>query len=76
MNQKLGELEKKVKKNKQSDVLDLPWVQHLLEYKEITELTREIVVEMIDEIQIFENKRIKIRYNFSNEYENLMKLVG
>lgn len=76
LHQKLCDLEKKVQQNKQSDVLDLPWVQHLLEHKEITELTREIVVEMIDEIQIFENKRIKIRYNFSNEYENLMKLVG
>lgn len=76
LNQKLRNLEKQVQKKKESDVLDLPWVKHLIEHKQITELTREIVIEMIDEIQIFEDKHIKIRYNFSNEYENLMKLVG
>lgn len=70
------ELEKKVQKEKETDILGVTWIRNLLQKKEISELTREIVVEMIDEIQIFEDKRIKIRYNFSNEYENLVKLIG
>ena len=47
--------------------------KRLLEKKEITELTREIIVEMIDSICVYEGKRIKIVYNFSDEYEELMK---
>lgn len=76
LTQKLFDLEKKLKGQEEVSVFDLPWVRHLIEHKEITELTREIVVEMIDVIYIYEDKRIKICYNFSNEYENLMKLVG
>lgn len=34
-------------------------------------MDREIVVEMIDQIIIYENHKIKICYNFGNELENL-----
>ena len=76
LKQKLMKLEQQVEKRKDSDVMELPWIKHLIERKEIKELTREIVVEMIDEILIYDDKRIKIRYNFTNEYENLLKLVS
>jgi len=54
-------------------ILDWPWITELLAKKKVKELTREIVVEMIDAIYIYKDKRIKIVYNFSGEYEELMK---
>ena len=73
---KLSNLEQQVAKRKDKGALELPWINHLLEHKEVKELTREIVVQMVDEILIFDDKRIKITYNFTKEYENLLKIVG
>ena len=49
-----------------------PWVQKLLQYEELYHLDREIVVEMISMIYIYEDNTIKIVYNFSNELETLL----
>lgn len=48
------------------------FVSKLLDYGIIKNLTREIVTDMIDCIYIYENKRIKIVYNFSDELESLI----
>lgn len=64
-------LEGKKKGEVQEDVFESPWLKRLLELKDIENLDREIVVEMISEIKIYENRKIKITYNFSNESEYL-----
>ena len=69
----LAELVGKQMEQEKNGTFDMPWVKRLLEQKEITELTREIIVEMVDTIYIYEDNRIKIIYNFSDEYEELMK---
>lgn len=48
-------------------------IKKLLESRSITELTREIVTAMVECIYIYEDKKIKIVYNFSGELENLFK---
>jgi site-specific DNA recombinase len=53
------------------DIFETPWLKRLLELGDIEELDREIVVEMIHEVTVYENHRIKIQYNFSNEFEHL-----
>lgn len=57
------------------DILENPWIKHLLQHKAIEKLDRNIVVEMIHEIKIYENNKIKITYNFSNEWETLFGTV-
>lgn len=54
-------------------LLESPWVVRLLELKEIDSLDRSIVVEMIDKILVYENRKIRIIYNFSNELEELFE---
>lgn len=61
----LGELIDKQVEQDKVGTFDIPWIKQLLEQKEITELTREIIVEMVDTIYIYEDGRIKILYNFS-----------
>lgn len=57
------------------DVFETPWLRRLLELKDIEALDRDIVVEMIDEVIVYENRKIKIRYNFGNELEHLFSNV-
>lgn len=64
-------LEDENKKKQSSEPFDTPWLKRLLELRDIEELDREIVVEMIDKILVYENHKIKIIYNFSDELSNL-----
>ena len=57
-------LEERKKEERTEDVFQTLWLKRLLEQKEVEALDREIVAEMIDEIKIYENHRIKITYNF------------
>ena len=57
------------------DILESPWIKRLLELRAIEKLDRDIVIEMIHEIKVYENHKIKITYNFSNELETLFKTV-
>lgn len=68
-------LEEKKNDSITDDVFDTPWLKKLLELKDIEKLDREIVVEMISEIKVYENRKIKITYNFSNELEHLFSSI-
>lgn len=68
-------LEEKKQANTAEDVFETPWVKRLLELRGIESLDREIVADMIHEIRVYENHRIKIVYNFSNELEHLFPSV-
>ncbi|MCD8076627.1 MAG: recombinase family protein [Lachnospiraceae bacterium] len=73
LTKQLETLEAKQKDQTDEDVFKTPWIRRLLEIKSIEKLDRDIVVEMIDEIRVFENHKIKIVYNFSNELESLFQ---
>ena len=49
-----------------------PWVEKLLQFEQLEHLDRQIVVEMVSMIEIFENDTIKIVYNFSDELDVLL----
>lgn len=68
-------LEEKKKGSVAQDVFETPWLKRLLELKEIEKLDREIIVEMIDQIIVYENRKIKICYNFGSELEDLFSNV-
>ena len=36
---------------------------------------KDIIVEMIDQITVYENHKLKISYNFGNELEHLFSSV-
>ena len=66
-------LEEKKKDNVTQDIFETPWLKRLLELRDIEELDRNIVVEMIHEIKVYENHTIRVVYNFSNELEALFE---
>ncbi len=47
-----------------------PWVRQLAEKGKITELDRATVVELIEEIRVFQDKHIEIVYKFDNMFDS------
>lgn len=52
------------------------WMDSFLKYHELTELSRDIVVTLIDKIYIYEDKRIEIQFNFRSEFNSLNEFVN
>lgn len=70
---RLRQLQEQEEEHADANVFESPWLKRLLEFKEIEALDRDIIVEMVHEIKIYEDHKIVITYNFSNELENLFK---
>lgn len=62
------ELEKGAKKNQQ-------FLQYFKKYENIQCLTRELVVNLIEQIKVFKNKDIEIHYRYKNEYYSLLYYI-
>lgn len=60
-------------KESQKDLFESEWVKRLLQLKDIEELDRSTVIEMIDSIYVYENRKIKIVYNFTDELKDLFE---
>ena len=43
------------------------WMTSVAKFKGLTELSREVVVTLVDKIYVYEDKRIRIDFNFRNE---------
>ena len=61
--EKIYEKQLEALKDKET-LLKETWRNRVVELKEIEELDREIVVEMVEKITVYENRHIKISYNF------------
>ena len=56
--------------------IDRSWVMQFAKYQDITELSREAVVTLIDRISVYEDGKIKIDFNYRDEiarYQELLK---
>ncbi len=51
------------------------WIERFKEHKNITSLTRTTLTLTIDNIIIYQNKRVKINFKFKNEFECSIKLL-
>ena len=60
-------------KEKQEEMIDgnSKWIENFKQYKNITELDRDIITELIDYIEVYENKKITIHFKFMNEWDNI-----
>ncbi|MBQ7352131.1 MAG: DUF4368 domain-containing protein, partial [Clostridia bacterium] len=51
------------------------FVSTFKKYKNFTALTREMTVELINKIKVFEDKRIEVELNFQDEFELAVKYL-
>ena len=54
---------------------DLAWMDSFKENINVTELTRELVVTLIDRIEVSEDKSIEITFRFKDEFKHLKECV-
>ncbi|MDD2981177.1 MAG: recombinase family protein [Hespellia sp.] len=71
---KIDVLSEKKQEDPDIDIFQNPWIERLLSMNSVEHLDRDIVIEMIHKIIVYENHRIKIIYNFSEELDTLFTL--
>ena len=49
-------LEEKMKESVAKDIFQTPWLKRLLEMRDIEKLDRDMIVEMVDQIVVYENQ--------------------
>lgn len=52
------------------------WTEVFLKYKNLTEIDRKAVVDMIDEVRVYEDKRIVVRFHYMPEFEKILSMVN
>ena len=62
-------------KYKEQVLGDNIWIENLKKKKNITKLTREIVIELIDCIYVHEGGDITIKFKFTDEYERMLEYI-
>lgn len=55
--------------------MELSWVEQYLKYQDITELSREAVVSLVDKVLVYEDKRILIIFNYKDELAYLEEVA-
>jgi hypothetical protein len=50
---------------------NIDWLEYIKEYSEFKELSREIIVKLIDKIIVYENDRLEIIFRYKDEYSDL-----
>ena len=70
---KISKTAEKKKESVTQDVFETPWLRRLLELKDIEELDRDIIVEMIDQITVYENRKLR-HQTLSQEQERMTLL--
>lgn len=64
-------------KEKQEEIVNgnSLWIKNFKSHKNITELDRDIITELIDYIEVYENKKITIHFNFMDELEKVLEYI-
>jgi len=52
------------------------WMENFKKYKNITELDRDIITELVDYIEVHENKKITIHFKFIDEQDRIIKQIA
>lgn len=52
------------------------WVEQFIRYRGFQELTRELLLRLVEEIRIYEKDRIEVIFKFQAEYEDMCRYVA
>lgn len=70
LNRKKDALQQKITNKK----IETPWIQNLLKKNKIEKLDKQILDEMVDMIYVYQDRTLKIVYNFSADLDILLSL--
>lgn len=52
------------------------WIEYFIKYKNINRINRNVVIDLIDNICIYENGSINIVFKYNNEYNELVNFIN
>lgn len=81
---KIDEINKKLetlyneRKNYKEQIVDCKntWVEEFKKHKNITELTRDVVLDLIDTVYVHEGKKITIVFKYDDELKNVINFIN
>lgn len=73
LNRKLEKLQERIDIQQELDAQYDEWVEQFIDYIHIEKLTREIVLELIEKIEVNHDGSINVFYRFRNPYEEAEK---
>lgn len=51
------------------------WMEQFIQHRGFQELSRELLLRLVEEIRVYDKNRIEIRFRFQSEYENMCQYV-
>lgn len=55
--------------------MESDWIDNFIKYQNINSLSRELIDSLIDNIYVYENKKIKIKFKYEDEYNYLIDFI-
>lgn len=71
----LKDLERQRESLEHESAPDRAWMEQFLKYRNITALSREVVVTLVDKIYVYEDRRLHIDFNFRDELAEVLELL-
>ena len=68
-------LENEKKKYENQKVSSNEWIEKFKQQKNITELSRDIIMELIECIYVHENDKITIKFKFEDEFKRCLEYI-
>lgn len=75
LKQNIERLENEKQKYERQSISSNEWIEKFKEQKGITELSRDIMMELIDCIYVKENGDIKIKFKFEDEFKRCLEYI-
>ena len=75
LKQNIERLENEKKKYESQNISSNEWIEKFKVQKGITELSRDIMMELVDCIQVHENGNITIKFKFEDEFKKILEYV-
>lgn len=51
------------------------WMEYFIKYKNVKSLSRELIDSLIDNIYVYEDKKIRIKFKYEDEYNYLIEFI-
>jgi hypothetical protein len=64
-----------LKKLNVNEIFKNEYIENFKRYKNITELSREVIINLIEEIIVYKDKKVKILFRFEDEYKKLHPIL-
>jgi hypothetical protein len=52
----------------------IPWIESLREYRGFTELTRKMLVAMVEDIFVFEGGKVRVTFRYADQIADLIRM--